>query len=196
MCLPYGIPNCFTTTGSNFHRKTNFDNDTDYFLFPFHAIKEEIKQCSCWYATVSIILAPIFGTILAFILMPLVLLGYAFGFAGDSLEDEDFEGYIKRKADDSGERKNTMYQFLVFITIDKFLECTLETLPQTIINIVYLYNNINFVVDNSSLFGIRIPIPVISLIFSVGSLLYGIVTGILFCVKRIRITKDSSSLNK
>ena len=179
-----------------FHRKTNFDDDKDVFLFPFRAIKEEIKQCRCWYATVSIILAPIYGTNLAFILMPLASLGYAFGFAGDSLDDEDFECYIKRKADDSEKQNRTMLQWLVFINIGKFLECTLEALPQTIINIIYLCNNMNFILDNSLFLGFRIPIPVISLIFSVVSLLHGIVTGVQFCTKRIKITKESSSINK
>ena len=86
--------------------------------------------------------------------MPLVSIGHPFGLVRDSLDGEVFEDYIKRKADESEKRKNNRCQWLVLITIDKFLECTLGELPQTVINIIYFGNNVNFIRDNSYFFGL------------------------------------------
>ena len=60
----------------------------------------------------------------------------------------------------------------------KLFEILGEALPQFILTLVFASNNYPFLKDNDTYFGIPIPVSIISLVFSFGSLIIGVISGI------------------
>ena len=60
----------------------------------------------------------------------------------------------------------------------KLFEILGEALPQFILTLVFAANNFPFLMDNDTYFGIPIPVSIISLVFSFGSLIIGVISGI------------------
>ena len=59
----------------------------------------------------------------------------------------------------------------------KVFEIIGEALPQFILTLVFACNNYPFLKDNDTYLGFPIPISIISLVFSFGSLIMGVITG-------------------
>ena len=59
----------------------------------------------------------------------------------------------------------------------KLFEIIGEALPQYILTLVFACNNYPFLKDNDTYFGFPIPVSIISLVFSFGSLIMGVITG-------------------
>ena len=60
----------------------------------------------------------------------------------------------------------------------KLFEILGEALPQFILTVVFVSNNYPFPMENDPYFGIPIPVSIISLVFSFGSLIMGVLSGI------------------
>ena len=63
----------------------------------------------------------------------------------------------------------------------KFLEYVGEALPQLIIALLFLINNYTFVYEQEKYLGINVPLTVISIIFSSGSLACGLYSVFRMC---------------
>ena len=64
-----------------------------------------------------------------------------------------------------------------YLPFFKLFEILGEALPQFILTLVFVSNNYPFLMDNDRYFGIPIPVSIISLVFSVGSLIMGVISG-------------------
>ena len=60
------------------------------------------------------------------------------------------------------------------IPIFKLFENTAEALPQFILAATFYSNNTDFVSQQETVFGITVPVTLVSMVFSVGSILHGI----------------------
>ena len=60
----------------------------------------------------------------------------------------------------------------------KLFEILGEALPQFILTVVFVSNNYPFLMDHDTYFDIPIPVSIISLVFSFGSLIIGVTSGI------------------
>ena len=60
----------------------------------------------------------------------------------------------------------------------KLFEILGEALPQFILTLVFAANNFPFLLDNDTYFGIPIPVSIVSLVFSFGSLIMGVISGL------------------
>ena len=69
----------------------------------------------------------------------------------------------------------------------KLFEIIGEALPQFILTLVFVCNNYPFLKDNDTYFGIPIPVSVISLMFSFGSLIMGVILG---CQSGLKLADD------
>ena len=63
----------------------------------------------------------------------------------------------------------------------KLFEYCGEALPQLILSVLFAVNNYHFLLDHDTLLDIKIPVTVVSIIFSTGSLIFGLVTGFKSC---------------
>ena len=59
----------------------------------------------------------------------------------------------------------------------KLFEILGEALPQFILTLVFASNNYPFLMDHDTYFDIPIPVSIISLVFSFGSLIMGVISG-------------------
>ena len=59
----------------------------------------------------------------------------------------------------------------------KFWEIIGEALPQAILTVVFALNNFPFLMKFDTYFNIPIPVSLVSLAFSVGSLILGVISG-------------------
>ena len=64
------------------------------------------------------------------------------------------------------------------LPLDKLFEIIGEALPQFILTLVFACNNYAFLKYNDTYFGIPIPVSIISLVFSFGSLIMGVISGL------------------
>ena len=69
----------------------------------------------------------------------------------------------------------------------KLFEIIGEALPQFILTLVFVCNNYPFLKDNDTYFSIPIPVSVISLMFSFGSLIMGVILG---CQSGLKLADD------
>ena len=59
----------------------------------------------------------------------------------------------------------------------KLFEIIGEALPQFILTLVFASNNYPFLMDHDTYFGFPIPVSIVSLVFSLGSLIMGVISG-------------------
>ena len=80
---------------------------------------------------------------------------------------------------DAKEIKNeTLRAFHKYLPFLKLFEHAGEAVPQLVLSLVFYTNNKDFVDESETYYGINVSITVISIIFSTGSTLFGLVQGI------------------
>ena len=60
----------------------------------------------------------------------------------------------------------------------KVFEYLGEACPQLVLAVVFAIHNYPFLVDHDTYFGIQIPVTIVSIVFSLGSLIIGLVSGL------------------
>ena len=90
---------------------------------------------------------------------------------------------IALKGEIDGERKITKGIFADDIPVYKLFENLGEAVPQAIMCLLFIINNFKFIVHEETSSWMPIPISIVSLVFSVGSIMLGIYTGINSCKK-------------
>ena len=143
----------------------------DFLGFIYCSSKQQIKDFGDTARfVITILLLPI-GTVISILFMYLIVPALFFHSAvreaikGDSLNEEDGCKFFKI---------NVNSKFLSFM---KFLEILGEALPQFILCIVLIINQYPFLEETDTIFGIPVPVSIISACFSSVSILNGLKTG-------------------
>ena len=132
--------------------------------YNFCCCKAENKIFGKCLRIVLIILFLPFGTVISFLLMYLLLpLNMFYNAVLAVIEGDDFE-----ESDDYGCPFDAH-----LLMVMKGFQILGETLPQVILNVVFISNNYLYLKENDIYFGIPIPISIVSAVFSIGSLVMG-----------------------
>ena len=116
----------------------------------------------------------LFMCLFCYILLPLTafVIGVKVLFGAEIDPDEDIIDIFP----DTRLSKNNLPNFLLFEHLG-------EALPQLTLSLIFLINNYPFLLVFDTLFGIPIPISLVSSIFSFGSLCMGFYSGCKVCCK-------------
>ena len=85
---------------------------------------------------------------------------------------------IALKGEIDGERKITKGIFADDIPVYKLFENLGEAVPQSIMCLLFIVNNFEFIIHEETSKWMPIPISIVSLLFSIGSIMMAIYTGI------------------
>ena len=130
----------------------------------FEILKECVGGTLC-----SIVMLPV-GVMFCYILSPLMALY------------DGIEALFRGRDPDKYSRGRSDHELAEIVNSLKMLECIGEAIPQLLLSVIYIANNYPYLRDHDDYLGLGIPVSIISSIFSLGSVLYGILQGRKACL--------------
>ena len=124
----------------------------------------------CFGCTLCSIVMLLIGVIFCYILSPVMALY------------DGLEVLFRGRHPDKYYRGRSDHELAEMVMSLKMLECIGEAIPQLLLSVIYIVNNYPQLSDHDDYLGLGIPVSIISSLFSLGSVLYGILQGRKACL--------------